>query len=112
MTDLSADADTAMFALLELWPHAIDEIGPRCVERVWTGVRDVSGEKERMAGSAHTWTMASDEPERKKLDEGSTAMDVTGWRCDVEVETRRPEHIYVVLRLGFSGTWCVLLGLN
>jgi hypothetical protein len=38
--------------------------------------------------------MASGEPERKKLEEGSTAMDVTGWRCEVEVETRRPEQIY------------------
>jgi hypothetical protein len=101
-----------MFALLELWPHASDEIGPRCVERVWTGVRDVSGEKERMAGSAHTWIMASDEPDRKKLDEGSTARDVTGWRCEVEVETRRPEHIYIVSGRWFYGKCCASLCLN
>jgi hypothetical protein len=86
-----------MFALLELCPQAIAATGPRWVERVWTGVRDASGEKDRMAGSAHTWTMASGEPERKKLDEGSTARDVTGCRCDVDVETRRPEQICAVL---------------
>lgn len=78
MADLSPDIDTAMFALLELCPQAIDVIGPRWVDSVWTGVRDVSGEKERIAGSAHTWTMASGEPERKKLEVGSTARDVTG----------------------------------
>jgi hypothetical protein len=72
------------------------------VERVWTGVREVSGEKDRMAGKAHTCTMASDDADRKKLDEGSTAMDVTGWRCDVDVETRRPEHIYIALELTLS----------
>jgi hypothetical protein len=99
MADLSPAIDTAMFALLALCPHTIEEMGPRCVDRVWTGVRDVSGEKDNMAGRAQTWTMASDEPERKKLDEGSTARDVTGCRCDVDVETRRPEHIYCVLEL-------------
>jgi hypothetical protein len=93
MAVLSPATDTAMFALLALWPHAIEETGPRWMDSVWTGVRDVSGEKDRMAGRAQTWTMASDEPERKKLDEGSTAMDVTGCRCDVDVETRRPEQI-------------------
>jgi hypothetical protein len=85
-----------MLALVELWPHTIDEMGPRWVDSVCTGVRDVSGEKDNMAGRAQTWTMASGEPERKKLEEGSTAMDVTGWRCEVEVETRRPEQIYMV----------------
>lgn len=93
MADLSPDIDTARFALLELCPHAIDEMGPRCVDSVCTGVREVSGEKERIVGSAHTWTMASGDPDRKKLDEGSTARDVTGWRWAVDVETRRPEHI-------------------
>jgi hypothetical protein len=99
MADLSADMDTAMLAVLELCPHAMDEMGPRWVERVWTGVRDVSGEKDRIAGRAQTWTMASDEADKKKLDDGSTARDVTGWRCDVDVETRRPEQIYMVLEL-------------
>jgi hypothetical protein len=37
--------------------------------------------------------MESGEPERKKFDVGSTAMEVTGWRWDVEVDTMRPEQI-------------------
>lgn len=97
MADLSPDIDTAMFALLELCPHAMDDIGPRCVERVCTGEREVSGENERIAGNDQTWIMASEDPERKKLEVGSTAIDVTGWRWEVDVETRRPEQIYVAL---------------
>jgi hypothetical protein len=54
MADLSPDTDTAMLAVLELCPHAIDEIGPRWVERVCTGDREISGENERMEGSDHT----------------------------------------------------------
>ena len=68
-------------------------MGPRCVESVFTGEREVSGENERSDGSAQTCTMASGEPERKKLEVASTASEVTGWRCDVDVETSRPEHI-------------------
>lgn len=67
-----------MLEVLELCPHAMDEIGPRCVDKVWTGEREVSGEKERIEGSAQTWIMASAEPERKKFEDGSTTMDVTG----------------------------------
>jgi hypothetical protein len=93
MADWSPEIDTAMFALLELCPHAMEDIGPRWVESVCTGDREVSGEKERMAGSAQTCTMASEEPERKKLEDGSTAMQVTGWRWAVDVETSRPEQI-------------------
>jgi len=78
MADLSPDIDTAMFALLELCPHTMDDIGPRCVESVWTGEREVSGEKDKIAGRAQTWIMASEDPERKKLEDGSTAMHVTG----------------------------------
>lgn len=70
--------DTAIFALLELCPQAIDDMGPRWAERVWTGEREVSGERERIEGSAHTWIMASEEPDRKKVEEGSTTMHVTG----------------------------------
>lgn len=88
-----------MFALLELCPQAMDEMGPRWVDSVCTGVLEVSGEKDRTAGSVHTWTMASDDPERKKLDDGSTARDVTGWRWAVDVETRRPEQIYGMLEM-------------
>jgi len=99
MADLSPDMDMAMFALVELCPHTMDDMGPRWVERVCTGVRGVSGEKDSIAGSAQTWTMASDEPVRKKLEEGSTTMDVTGWRWEVDVETRRPEQIWHVLEL-------------
>lgn len=97
MADLSPDIDTAMLALLELCPHMTDDIGPRWVESVWTGECEVSGEKESMAGRLQTWIMASEEPERKKLEYGSTVSDVTGWRCEVDVETRRPEHIYLTL---------------
>lgn len=78
MADLSPDIDTAILAVLELCPQAIDEIGPRCVDKVCTGDREVSGENERIEGSAHTWIMASAEPERKKFEEGSTTRDVTG----------------------------------
>jgi hypothetical protein len=88
-----------MLALLALWPQTMDEMGPRWVERVCTGERDVSGEKERMAGRAQTWIMASGEPERKKLEVGSTASAVTGWRCEVDVDTRRPEHICTAVSL-------------
>jgi hypothetical protein len=77
---LSPDIDIAMLAVLELCPQIIDEMGPRCVERVCTGDREVSGEKERIEDSAHTWIMASAEPERKKFEDGSTTIDVTGWR--------------------------------
>lgn len=69
-------------------------MGPRCVERVWMGDRDESGEKERIDGSAQTCIMASEEPDRKKLCDGSTTRHVTGCRCAVEVETRRPEQIW------------------
>jgi hypothetical protein len=82
-----------MLAVVELCPQTSPESGPRWVERVCTGERDVSGEKERIAGRFQTWTMESVEPERKKLDVGSTASDVTGWRWEVEVETNRPEQI-------------------
>jgi hypothetical protein len=105
MADLSPDIDTAMFALLALCPHTMDDIGPRCVESVWIGEREVSGEKERMAGRAQTCTMASGDPERKKLEVGSTAMDVTGWRWEVDVETRRPEQIYETLELILDGIY-------
>jgi hypothetical protein len=91
MADLSSDIDTAMLAVLELWPQAMEDMGPRWVERVCMGEREASGEKDSMAGSAHTWIIASEEPERKKLEDGSTTMLVTGWRCEVDVETRRPE---------------------
>jgi hypothetical protein len=90
-----------MFALLELWPHTIEDIGPRWVDRVCTGDRDVSGEKDRIAGSAHTCIIASEDPERKKFEEGSTAMEVTGWRCEVDVDTRRPEQICIALEIWF-----------
>jgi hypothetical protein len=82
-----------MLLVLELWPHTMAVMGPRCVERVCTGEREVSGAKERIDGSAHTCIIASGEPERKKFEVGSTARLVTGWRCDVDVDTRRPEHI-------------------
>jgi hypothetical protein len=65
MADLSADIDTAMLALLELCPQAIEDMGPRWVERVCMGDREASGEKDRIEGSAHTCIMASEEPERK-----------------------------------------------
>ena len=83
-----------MLALLELCPQTMEEMGPRWVERVCTGEREASGEKDNIEGSAHTWIMASEDPERKKLEDGSTTMHVTGWRCEVEVETRRPEQIW------------------
>lgn len=54
MADLSPDIDTAMLAVLELCPQAMDEIGPRCVERVCTGDREVSGENERIEASGQT----------------------------------------------------------
>lgn len=71
----------------------MEVIGPRCVERVCKGEREVSVEKDRIEGSDHTCIMASAEPERKKFEAGSTAREVTGWRCEVDVETSRPEHI-------------------
>jgi hypothetical protein len=83
--------DTAMLAVLELWPQAMDEMGPRWVERVCMGEREASGENDSIEGRAHTWIIASEEPERKKFEDGSTTMLVTGWRCEVEVERRRPE---------------------
>jgi hypothetical protein len=92
--------ETAMLAVVELWPHASPVMGPRCVDNVWAGDRDASGEKERIEVRFQTWIMASDEPERKKLDVGSTAMDVTGWRWDVEVDIKRPEHICTKIRIG------------
>jgi hypothetical protein len=78
MADLSPDIDTAMFALLELCPHTIENIGPRWVDSVCTGDREVSGENDRIADSAPTCIIASEDPERKKFEEGSTAMEVTG----------------------------------
>ena len=77
---MSSDVDIAMLALLVLCPHTIDVMGPRCVDSVWIGEREVSGANDRMEGSAQTCTMESGEPERKKLDVGSTAREVTGWR--------------------------------
>jgi hypothetical protein len=78
MADLSSDTETAMLELLELCPQTMEVIGPRCVERVCKGERDVSGEKDRIDGRAHTCIMESGEPERKKLEVGSTAREVTG----------------------------------
>lgn len=66
------------------------------------GERAASGEKDRMEGRDHTWIMASGEPERKKLDVGSTAMLVTGWRWAVDVETRRPEQIWPGFSIHFA----------
>jgi hypothetical protein len=43
-----------MLALLELCPQAMDDIGPRWVERVCMGEREESGEKESIEGSVHT----------------------------------------------------------
>ena len=94
MADLSPEMETAMLALLQLCPQAMDDMGPRWVESVCMGEREASGEKESIDGSAHTCIMASEEPDRKKLEEGSTTMHVTGWRWDVEVETSRPEQIW------------------
>ena len=69
-------------------------MGPRCVESVCIGVCEASGEKDKRLGRDQTWMMESVEPERKKLELGSTARAVTCWRCDVGVDTSRPVHIY------------------
>jgi hypothetical protein len=94
MADFSPDIETAMLALLELCPQAMDDIGPRWVERMWVGEREASGEKDKIEGRVHTCIMESEDPERKKFEVGSTAIDVTGSRWEVEVETRRPEYSY------------------
>ena len=94
MADFSSDIDTAMLALLELCPQAMDDIGPRWVERTWAGEREASGEKDKIEGNVQTCIMESEDPERKKFEVGSTAIDVTGSRWEVEVETSRPEHSY------------------
>jgi hypothetical protein len=80
MADLSPDIDTAMLALLELCPQAMAEMGPRWVESVCIGEREVSGEKDRIDGSTQTCIIASEDPDRKKVEEGSTVMEVTGCR--------------------------------
>jgi len=54
MADLSPDIETAILALLELCPQAMDDMGPRWVESVWMGEREASGEKESIDGNAHT----------------------------------------------------------
>lgn len=45
---------------------------------------------ERIFTKDHTCTLASDDPERTKLDVGSTSSEVTGCRCDGVVATCRP----------------------
>jgi hypothetical protein len=39
-------------------------------------------EKERSEGRDHRWMLESADPERKKLEEASTASVVVAWRCD------------------------------
>lgn len=52
-------------------------------------------ENDSSRGSNQTWILASEDPDRMKLEVGSTANDVTGCRCDGEVETWRPVQVYI-----------------
>lgn len=53
-------------------------------------------EKDRRAGRDQTWMLESEDPERRKLEVGSTARVVIDWRWDCEVDICRPVHSYTL----------------
>ena len=85
----------------ELWPTEREVIAARWFEN--TRMDDVPGcwllcwepntVKERRSTNDQTCTLASDEPDRIKFDDGSTAREVTGFRCKFVLVTVRPVHV-------------------
>ncbi len=103
---LSLEDDIAMFMELRECPTTRLVMPARWFESVRRGSREelfdrsvVEGElKESNNGRDQTCIdCESEEPERIKLDVGSTARLVTGERCDCEVETWRPVHICSII---------------
>ena len=64
------------------------------LESGWLWPTDEGCENDIRPGNDQTWTLASFDPESIKLDVGSTTKEVTACKCDAEVETERPVHIY------------------
>ena len=85
---LSLEADTAMFLSLELWPNATAVIAARWFERDLRGEKGrswpfslaVKAENESRPGIDQTWIVESVEPDRRKLEVGSTARHVVDCR--------------------------------
>lgn len=85
---LSLEADTAMFLSLELWPNTTAVIAARWFERDLKGEKGKSwlfslaeeAENESRPGMDQTCAVESVEPDRRKLEVGSTARHVVDWR--------------------------------
>ncbi len=81
---LSFEADTAIFLLLELWPNTMAVIAARWFERDLRGENGGycpfsladEAENESIPGMDHRWIVESVEPDRAKLEVGSTARHV------------------------------------
>ena len=61
----------------------------------WLGSVPDGTENERSDGIDQTWIFESRDPERRKLDVGSTARQVVTWRWDCGVDTWRPVPSYL-----------------
>ena len=103
-----------MLVLLKLWPTMRHVISARWWERVWRGEKGddwlgsllVEDEKERRAGMDQIRMFESGDPERRKLDVGSTTRHVVACRWDGGVETCRPVHSYLVgSAIPFTKIW-------
>jgi hypothetical protein len=53
----------------------------------WSWAAEEGLEKEIRFGNDQTWILASSEPERMKLHVGSTTREVTGCKCEADVES-------------------------
>lgn len=103
MQVLSAEADTAIFMALELWPKARALMVARWFEREWSGEKgsgwlesvDEEARNDSRDGMDQRCMLESGDPDRRKFDVGSTARHVVGWRWDCGVDTWRPVHNYL-----------------
>lgn len=92
---LSADAETAIFMVLELWPKTRALIDARWFERDfsgengsgWLGSLITGARNDSRDGMDQRCILASGDPDRRKFDVGSTARHVVGCRWDCGVDT-------------------------
>ena len=86
MQVLSFEADMAMFLSLELWPNTMAVIAARWLESDLRGENGTSwpfaladeAVNESRPGIDQTWINESEEPDRRKLEVGSTVRQVVG----------------------------------